>query len=166
MTFHCSVAIEWFLIMNLLSVQLWSPQSIMLFDHALYMATYSSQNMVPLRSGCTCQHPCLSRWPEAWIQWVYKGRPVCGIIKTMGHKTTRTVISIRPKSWWKFEQLVCWNFNQPMTADGWKCASLQFYLFMLLSLILTLIQGHSNSKWFKMKVALSLLPWAGLDPVL
>ena len=36
-------------------------------DCALYSAACFSQNMAPQRSGCTCQHLCLLRWPEAWI---------------------------------------------------------------------------------------------------
>ena len=41
-----TAAVEWYLITNLLSVQLLSLQSIMCFDHALYMAAYFSQNIV------------------------------------------------------------------------------------------------------------------------
>ena len=37
-------------------------ESTMRVDRALHMATnYFSQNMVPLRSGCTVQHACLLR---------------------------------------------------------------------------------------------------------
>ena len=51
-----TVAIEWFQIMRLLSVQ-----SMMHSDRALYigMAAYFSQNVVSLLSGCTCQHVCV-----------------------------------------------------------------------------------------------------------
>ena len=51
-------------------------------------------------------------------------RLVHSIIKTMGHETTRTVISIRPRSSWGLEQSVFWDFNQSMTEDWRKCASL------------------------------------------
>ena len=36
-------------------------KSTMLFDHALYMATYFSQKMVPLPSECTGHYVCLLR---------------------------------------------------------------------------------------------------------
>ena len=50
-----TAAVKWLLIMNLPLVQLWSLQRkcIMCFDRGLYTATYFSQNMVPLQSGCT-----------------------------------------------------------------------------------------------------------------
>ena len=53
------------------------------------------QNMVPMWSECTCQHLCLLHGPEAWIWWENNSKPVRGIIKSMRHETTRTVISIR-----------------------------------------------------------------------
>ena len=53
------------LILNLPSVQLQRLQRIMRFDCALYGAAYFSQDTVPQRSGCTCLHLCLLRWPEA-----------------------------------------------------------------------------------------------------
>ena len=54
-------AIAWFLIIKLLLVQLYCLQSIMHFDHALYVAAYFSQNMVSQWSGRTHQHLCLLR---------------------------------------------------------------------------------------------------------
>ena len=113
-----TAAIKWLLMMNLLSVQLESLQrkGIMRFDSALYMATYLSQNMVPLQSGCTGQHVCLCtgqhvclctgqhvclctgqhvcllRWTEAWILSGNNSRLVHGTKKIIGHETTRTVL--------------------------------------------------------------------------
>ena len=123
-----TAAVEWFLIMNLLSLQLQSLQSIMRFDCALHVATYFSQNIVPQQSGCTCRHLCLLHWPEAWIQRKNNSRLVHGIMKTMGHETTRTVVSVVPRSWWGSEQSVFCDFNQSMTGDWGKCASLMHYL--------------------------------------
>ena len=81
--------------MNLLSVQLQSLQRkiILRFDHALYMATHFSQNMVPLLSRCTGQNICLLRGAEAWILLGNDSRFVCGTMKTMGYKPTRAVFS-------------------------------------------------------------------------
>ena len=64
-----TAAVEWLLIMNLLSVQLYSQQWKTIYrmrsDRALYMATYFSQSIAPLWSACTGQHVCLLRWTEA-----------------------------------------------------------------------------------------------------
>ena len=88
-----TAAAKWLLIMNLLSVQLYSIQrkSTQCFDSALYMATYFSQNIVPLRSICTGQHVCLLHWTGAWILLGNNSRLVHSTMKTMGHKTTRIV---------------------------------------------------------------------------
>ena len=53
------------------------------FDCATYMATYFSQNMVPLPSRRTYQHVCSLCWLEVWIWWE----------TIAGHKVTRTVFS-------------------------------------------------------------------------
>ena len=51
------------------------------FDCALHTAAYISQNMMPQRSGCTCQYRCLLHWLDAYIRWENNRRPVCGIKK-------------------------------------------------------------------------------------
>ena len=56
-------------------------QSMMRFNHALYMAAYFSQNKASLKSRCTCQHICILHWPEVWIWWENEKRLVCSIIK-------------------------------------------------------------------------------------
>ena len=49
-------------------------------------------SLVPLRSGCTCQHICVLRWPEAWsCFWRETGRFVHNVINTVGRETTITV---------------------------------------------------------------------------
>ena len=73
---------------------------------------------------------CLLCWLEAWIRLENNRRSVDGIIKTMGHETTRTVISIGRRSWWGLKQLVFWDLNWSFTRDWWKYASL--YLSALL----------------------------------
>ena len=100
-----TAAVEWFLIMNLLLLQLWSLQSIMHCECALYVAAYFSQYIMAQRSRCTCQHLCLVCWLEAWIWWENNSRLVC-CIKTLGHETTSTVISIRPRTWGGLKQSV------------------------------------------------------------
>ena len=88
-----TAAVKWPLIMNLLLVQLYSRQrkSMMCFDHALYMATYFSQHIVPLQSGYTVQHVCLLHWTKAWILFGNNCRLIRSTIKTTGYETTRTV---------------------------------------------------------------------------
>ena len=85
-----TAAVE-FLIMNLLSFQLYSLQRkrIMCFDHVKYMATYFSQNTVPLRSWYTYQYVCHLCWPKAWTWLGSNNRH--RIVLTMGHETTQTV---------------------------------------------------------------------------
>ena len=39
------------------------------FDHALYMATYFGQNMVPLQSGCTAQMYVFYASPRLEFCW-------------------------------------------------------------------------------------------------
>ena len=84
-------AVRLFLIMELLSVQLESLESVMCFDHALHMTTYFSQKLVPLRSGCTFQCVCVFHWPETWIWRSNNSSFVHSIIKTEGQETTRTI---------------------------------------------------------------------------
>ena len=59
-----------------------------------YVAVYFSQNMVSLQSGCTGQHVCLLHWTEAWILLGNSSKLDSGTMKTMGHKTTRTVFNV------------------------------------------------------------------------
>ena len=60
-----TAAVMWPLIMNLLTVRLWSVRrkSLIHFDRAPYMATYFSQNIAPLQSGFTGQYVRLSSEP-------------------------------------------------------------------------------------------------------
>ena len=58
-----TAATEWFLIMKLFLVQLYSLQlqSMTHFDPVLcmHMVAYSSQSMLFLQTGCTCQDVCI-----------------------------------------------------------------------------------------------------------
>ena len=68
----------------------------------------------------------LLRWSEAWIWWENNGRLVPGIVKTVGHETTKTVF-MGPRSWWGLYQSVFLDFNCSMTGDRRKCASLNMH---------------------------------------
>ena len=118
-----TAAVEWFLIMNLLSVQLSSLYIAYcaLIMHYMWLLT-SAKRWCPCGPDALV-NTCLLHWPEASIQWENNSQPVHGIIKTMGQKTTRTVLSNGPRSWWKLEQSVFRNFNRSMSRDQQKCAS-------------------------------------------
>ena len=119
-----TAAVTWLLIINLLLVQLQCLQrkSIMCFDHAPSMAPYFSQNNVPLQSGCAGQHISLLHWTEAWILCGNNSRFACSIIKTVGHKITRTVFSSDqgPEGSWNIQSC---GILIGLWLETWKCAS-------------------------------------------
>ena len=122
-----AAARDWFLISTLLSVQFYSLQSMMCFTHALCIhgCLLQLKQGVPLQSRETCQLVCVLHWPESWIWWQNNSRLVGGIVKTVRRRPpelsfNQTKVPMRGG----VEQLIFLDFNQLMTGDQWKFASL------------------------------------------
>ena len=60
--------------------------------NALWLCTTRGHSLPPKRgaqrSGCSCLHVCLLRWPEAWIRWKNNSRLVRSTLRSMGQETT------------------------------------------------------------------------------
>ena len=110
-----TAAVEWFLIMKLLSVQ----QEPIKHNELWSCTLYTTWLLTSTKTWCTYHHVCVLHWPEAWI-WcennIYH--------KNNGTRDHQNCTLIRPRSRGGLEQLVFWDFNRSMARDWRKFSSL------------------------------------------